>query len=78
MDTSLHFEIKGKALTDRGGDYVDASAASRYLGVSRSWFYAQYRPYLNAHRFGMHKRKYYSIFDLDAIRGREEIIEPAE
>lgn len=62
-------------MTSKGGEYVDASSASRYLGVSRAWFYEVYMPYLQAHKFGKLKRKYYAIADLDALRDSEEIIE---
>ncbi len=61
----------------RGGNFVDATHASLYLGVSRGWFYQQYRPYLRYYRFGKLRRKYYAIADLEALRDSEEVVEPA-
>lgn len=62
----------------RGGEqYLDARHASEFLGISRTWFYEMYRDYLEAHKFGRHKRKYYRVFDLEMLRDSHEVIEPA-
>lgn len=51
-----------------GGQYVNASEASEFLGISRPTFYKRHKKHLKRTRFGRKGIWYYAIADLEAIR----------
>lgn len=57
----------------REAQYVNASEASSYMGVSRPTFYKRYKPLLKAYRLGGKGIWLYRLSDLRVIRDSVEV-----
>ena len=51
-----------------GATFLDAKHAARHMGISRTWFYKQYKPQLDYYELRGLKTRYYSIADLNVIK----------
>lgn len=61
----------------REAQYVNASEASLYMGVSRPTFYKRYKPLLKAYRLGGKGIWLYRVSDLSTIKRKIEVKQAA-